>query len=249
MEPKAKEQLSQEEINRLIEALPEEVQSLCGSGKAVLDLAHLVKNLLQMVSGSSEIMQLALERKEYDRLLKSWAIFEPNFIRLKKFLMDLIKFTKQYPLRMESCDINERICRAIKNCDPALRSHGVQIEMTPGPGIPACLLDSDRMEEIASDLITHGIDNIGGSGVIKITTVYLDGSNEIELTCSDDGPALSMAAIRSLRQPSERTRNMCGTGFDIPLAALYVEQHGGYMEIESTAPRGNVVHVYLPIRL
>jgi nitrogen-specific signal transduction histidine kinase len=40
---------------------------------------------------------------------------------------------------------------------------------------------------------------------------------------------------------------MCGTGFDIPLAKLCIEQHDGYMEFESTPGVGNCVHVYLPV--
>jgi two-component system sensor histidine kinase AtoS len=249
MEPKASnEQQHQDELERLIEGLPEEAQALCASGKSVVDLAHLVKNILQMVSGSSEIMQLALERKQYDRIAKSWTIFEPNFVRLKKFILDLIKFTKHYPIHEEPCDINEAVRKAVRSCEYVLKGHNVKVLLEPGNGIPSSLLDGERVEEIAANLITHALDNLPEhEGTITVRTEYLGESRELQITVCDDGPALEKSVILLLKQPFERTRNMCGTGFDIPLAALFAQQHGGYLEIDSTPPKGNVVRVFLPV--
>lgn len=250
MEPNASEQQHrQEELDRMVESLPEELQSLCASGKAVLDLAHLVKNILQMVSGSAEIIELGLERKQYDRVIKSWTIFEPNYIRLKKLVLDLIKFTKQYPLHSESCDINQLIPKAIKNCEHFLKNYKVEIQFKPSATVPAAMMDSEKVGEITVNLITHALDNLPEhQGTIVIRTDYLQANREIEISANDNGPILSMELIKSLRQPFERTRNMCGTGFDIPLAALYAQQHGGYLEIESSPEKGNGVHVYLPVQ-
>lgn len=248
MEPDATQQHKQEELEQMIQLLPEELQSLCASGKAVLDLAHLVKNVLQMVSGSTEIIELTLERKEYERIPKSWAIFEPNFMRLKKFLLDLIKYTKQYPLHIVSCDVNNVIRKAIAHCECTLKRHPAKLQFVPGDGLPAAALDSERVVEIAVNLITHALDNLPEhAGSITVKTNYLTPGKEIELMVADDAPALPLHLVRSLRVPSERTRNMCGTGFEIPLAGLYAQQHGGYMEIDATPPKGNAVHVYLPV--
>jgi signal transduction histidine kinase len=110
-------------------------------------------------------------------------------------------------------------------------------------------LDADKIEEMVANLLTHAIDNLPeDAGAISITTCNLKDHQQIQLTVQDNGPALTNEAIRSLSEPQERTRNMCGTGFDIPLAKVYIEQHNGYMDLESTPPKGNCVNVYLPIQ-
>lgn len=250
MEPNASQQNKQEELERLIETLPEELQSLCASGKAVLDMAHLIKNILQMVSGSAEIMQLSLERREYDRVMKSWKIFEPNLVRLKKFVLDLIKFTKQYPLHAVSCDINEIVAKTVGTCKGLFEENRIALQFRPGTGMPAGLLDIDQLGEMTVNLITHAADNLAEhGGIITVQTAFLDACKEVELLVKDDAPALSLDVIKLLRFPVERARNMHGTGFEIPLTGLYAQQHGGYMEIDSTPPKGNTVYVYLPLRL
>ena len=85
-------------------------------------------------------------------------------------------------------------------------------------------------------------------GKITIQSRYMPENHQIQLIVSDDGPALTDEMIQQITEPFERTRNMIGTGFDIPLARLYVEQHDGYMEISGDEMTGNHVSVYLPTR-
>lgn len=242
------------EINTITEQmhlkqLPEDLQSFVASGKSVTNLAHLAKNILQMVSGSVEIMELGLERKQYDRVLRSWGIFEPNFTRLKKFVMDLIKYTKHYPIQKIDCNFNRILVKGIKSCEYFLKNKHVKIELHEDKSIPAIQLDSTKIEEMVINLITCAFDNLKDQmGKITIQSHYISENHQIQLVISDDGPALTNEIIQQIFEPFERTRNMIGSGFDIPLAKLYVEQHDGYMEIGNNVGTGNNVSVYLPIQ-
>jgi two-component system, sporulation sensor kinase E len=249
MDPISHKTQEQQDFERTIEALPESLQQLCLSGRSIQNLSHLIKNTLQITSGSVEIIDLGLQRKQLDRVERSWGIFELNFVRMKKFILDLIKYTKQHPLRKTASNLNQRVDGAIDACDYALKNNTVNIQLQKDETIPTISLDADRIEEMVANLITHALDNLPErSGTIFITTKYLTDHNQIQLSVGDDGPGLSDETIRSLAEPHERTQNMCGTGFDIPLAKIYVEQHEGYMEFESSEPKGNCVHAYLPIQ-
>ena len=233
----------------MLQQLPEDLQAYCESGRSVAELAHLAKNIIQMVSGSVEIMELGLERKQYDRVLRSWNIFEPNFIRLKKFILDLIKYTKHYPVQKTTCDFNEILQKGIGSCERLLKHKHVTIRLHQDKAIPAAQWDAGRLEEMVMNLIIHAFDNLEiQTGVITIRSEYLADNQQVRLVVSDDGPALSDAIKEQLGEPFERTRNMYGTGFDIPLAKLIVELHNGYLEISSDENTGNAVTVYLPIQ-
>ena len=239
----------QQDFERAVEALPESLQRLCLSGQSVQNLAHLVKNTLQITSGSVEIIELGLERKQYDRIERSWGLFETNFVRMKKFILDLIKYTKHYSLQKTESNLNQCTDSAIRSCEYALKNSTVKVQLHKDKTIPSTSLDADRIEETVANLITHALDNLPDhAGTISITTKYLADHSQIQLSVGDDGPELSDETIRSLADPHERTQNMVGTGFDIPLAKLYIEQHEGYMEFEGSEPKGNCVHAYLPIQ-
>ena len=249
MDPSSHKTQEQLDFERAIEALPESLQRFCLSGQSVQNLAHMVKNTLQITSGSVEIIQLGLQRKQFDRVERCWGIFELNFVRMKKFILDLIKYTKQYSLSKSECNLNQCVGGAIASCEYVLKDDAVKVQLQKDPAIPSTSLDADRIEEMVANLITHALDNLPDhTGTIFITTKYLKDHRQIQLSVGDDGPGLPDETIRSLAEPHERTQNMCGTGFDIPLAKIYVEQHEGYLEFESEQPKGNCVHAYLPMQ-
>ena len=249
MDPSSHKTKEQQDFERAVQALPESLQRFCLSGHSVQNLAHLVKNTLQITSGSIEIIQLGLKRKQFDRIERSWGIFEVNFVRMKKFILDLIKYTKHYHVQKTPTNLNQCIDSAIHSCDYALKNSAIKIQLQKDKAIPSSLLDADRIEDMVANLITHAIDNLPDhAGTISITTKHLTEHHQIQVSVADDGPGLSDETIRSLAEPYERTPNMVGTGFDIPLAKLYIEQHEGYMEFESSQAKGNCVHAYLPIQ-
>ncbi|OQY05437.1 MAG: hypothetical protein B6I25_05670 [Planctomycetales bacterium 4572_13] len=249
MNPEPNKTQEQQDIEQTIESLPESLQRMCLSGQSVQNLAHLVKNILQMTSGAVEIIELGLERKQFDRVERSWDIFETNFVRMKKFILDLIKYTKHCPLRKTVCDLNRCVDKAIHSCKYALKNGAVKIELRKDETILPVSLDGERIEEMVANLITHALDNLPEHcGSIRIQTKYLKDHRQVQVSVSDDGPALTNETIQSLSEPLERTRSMIGTGFDIPLAKLCIEQHEGYMEFESSEPKGNCAHAYLPIQ-
>ncbi|HOK95358.1 MAG TPA: ATP-binding protein [Anaerohalosphaeraceae bacterium] len=241
-------QKERNEFESAMSALPESLQPLLLSGKSVADLAHLAKNIIQVVSGCAEIIELAMARNDYVRIQQSWGVFGPNLARLKKFVLDLIKYTRHYPIQKTVCNLNEIIEKALHSCQPLLNKHAVKIQLHLDKSISPVQMDADRMEETLVNLLIHALDNLPAhSGSISIQTLLLTNPPQIELRISDDGPALSDEQIRSLAEPAERSQNMCGTGFEIVLSKLAVEQHDGYMEIASTPPKGNQIHIYLPL--
>ncbi len=249
MDPSSHKTRQQQETEHAIESLPESLRRMCLSGQSVGNLAHLVKNILQITAGSVEIIELGLERKQFDRVERSWDIFEVNFIRMKKFILDLIKYTKHYALRKTVCDLNQCVDEAIGSCEYALKNNTVKIKLQKDKAIPSTSLDADRVEEMIANLITHALDNLPEHcGTISITTKYLKDHRQVQVSVCDDGPALTNETIQSLSEPLERTRCMVGTGFDIPLARLCIEQHEGYMEFESSESKGNCVRAYLSIQ-
>ncbi|MCI0499904.1 MAG: ATP-binding protein [Planctomycetales bacterium] len=241
-------QKQQDEIERALASLPEAMLPLFLSGKSVTDLAHLAKNIIQAVSGSVEIIEVGMERKQYDRVQRSWAVFEPNFLRLKKFVLDLIKYTRRYPLQKTECNFNELVQKGICVYEPMLKNKAVKIQLHQDKTIPPVPLDAGCIEDTVVNLLAHALDNLPEqSGTISVQTRLLEHPRQIGLSVCDDGPALSDEVIRSLAEPFERTRSMCGTGFEIPLAKLCIEGHDGYMDITGMPGRGNQIHVYLPI--
>jgi two-component system, sporulation sensor kinase E len=82
-------------------------------------------------------------------------------------------------------------------------------------------------------------------GVIKIyKSITFD--NKVKISISDQGRGMTKEQIDQVFLPFFTTKQN-GTGLGLSHAIQTVEQHGGFIEIESELNRGTTFHLYLPL--
>ena len=226
-----------------------EPECLANSGRAVADLAHLAKNIIQVLSGCGEIIDLALKTQQFDRVEKAWELYRPNFWRLKKFQLDLIKYTKSYPFMPQPCDINGLVAAAVKQVEPFFEKRNVRYSSCLAADLPHITADGEKLRDAIVNLLVTAVDNLQDTpGQISVTTLLAESDNMISITVCDSGPYLDAEACKTLLSPSERCRNMLGTGLEIPLAKQVIENHDGQLRLNSTPTETNAFEIILPLK-
>jgi len=226
-----------------------EQERLAEAGRAVADLAHLVKNILQVMSGCGEIIDLALDTDQMDRLRQAWQLYQPSFWRLKKFQLDLIKFTKNYPLNPESCNVHTLISLAVRQIEPFFARRHITFENRAQIEACSILADGEKLRDTVVNLLVNAVDNLDDKpGQVAITAELIDSGQAVRITVSDSGPRLETAMCRTLLRPHERCRNMLGSGLEIPLVLQVVQAHGGSLALNADpSDTGNLVEITLPV--
>ncbi len=216
-------------------------ERLAESGRAVADLAHMVKNIIQVLSGCGEIIDLGLETSQFDRVRQAWQLYKPNFKRLKKFQVDLIKFTKNYPLEFQSCDVGDIFAAAVKEEEAMLSALSVEIVTKMQNNLPTVVADGEKLRDAVVNLLIAAGDNLQGQAGQVTLDARIEGDEQaIVVSVSDSGPRLDEAMCRMLLSPGERPGNMVGVGLEVPLAKQVIEAHGGSLTINAdVADAGN----------
>jgi light-regulated signal transduction histidine kinase (bacteriophytochrome) len=217
-------------------------QCLVQSGAAVADLAHLVKNILQILSGCSEIIDLALKTNQIDRVRQAWQLQQPALWRLKKFQLDLIKYTKSYPLSLQPCDLNAVSAAALKQLDRFFAKLTICCSTRLDDSLPACTADGEKLRDAVLNLLITAADNLQDEpGQITLQTVLTESGDAVQIIVTDSGTLLDSKAAAALLTPHERCRNMLGTGLEIPLAKQVAEAHHGRLLINPETPSTNTL--------
>lgn len=222
-------------------------ECLADSGRAVADLAHLAKNIIQVMSGCSEIIDLALNTNQLDRVQKAWKLYQPSFWRLKKLQLDLIKYTKSYPLTLQPCDVNVPIAAAAKQMEPFFEKRSVRFSSHLANNLPSITADGEKLRDTVVNLLVTAVDNLQDEpGQLSISTSLMESGNAVRITVCDSGPHLDADACCALLTPHERCRNMLGTGLEIPLAKQVIENHGGGLNLNTDQTETNTFEIILP---
>jgi signal transduction histidine kinase len=224
-------------------------EKLATAGKTILNLSHSVKNLLQMVSGAAEVIDLGLKTQQMDRVQRSWDILNPNLNRLRKFMLDMLTYSKKRPLQVEICDFNKIIADSIESLRAQLSK-----EMTPkinfgiDRAIPAVRLDGEMILEMALNIILNAIEIVDEkNGVVSVETHYLHDKKAIELVVVDNGKGMDGEMKEKLFVPFESGKAKMGTGLGMAIAKQIIDRHNGAIIVESEVGKGTTMRVRLPV--
>ena len=82
--------------------------------------------------------------------------------------------------------------------------------------------------------------------IIRTESKRGDGREWILVHVTDTGPGLDPTAAPRIFQPYFSTRSG-GTGLGLPTARRIIEEHGGFIEVQSVKGKGSQFSVYLPL--
>ena len=223
-------------------------EKLAAAGKTILNLSHSVKNLLQMVSGAAEVIDLGLKTKQMDRVQRSWEILNPNVNRLRKFMLDMLTYSKKRPLQVEICDFNKIITDAIDSLRAHMSSEIPKLNIGIDRAIPAVRLDGEMVLEMALNIILNAIEIVDEeNGVVGVETHYLHDKKAIELVVVDNGKGMDEEMKEKLFIPFESGKAKMGTGLGMAIAKQIIDRHNGTIIVESEVGKGTTMRVHLPV--
>lgn len=125
-----------------------------------------------------------------------------------------------------------------------------KIVYDPTNTLPPYYGNSDRIEQVITNVITNAIKYTPEGGSIFISTMYM--YNSIIIKVKDTGigiPEESLNHIfeRFYRVDKARSRQMGGTGLGLAIAKEIVEAHSGTISISSVPDYGTDVMINLPV--
>ena len=227
-----------------------ENKRLVDSGKATLNLSHSVKNILQMISGAAEVIDYGLKKNKIKRVKRSWQILRPNLDRLRKFMLDMLDYSKDRKIELGPCNFNETIKSSVELLKDKLHQIDSTIVIVTDPKMPVVELDSERIHEMSLNLILNAIDIVDQSkGIVKAETRYFEEDKVVKLMVTDNGPGMTEEVKNKIFTPFESGKNKLGTGLGMAIAKQIIDQHEGTIEIDSKIGEGTTFTVTLPARV
>lgn len=225
----------------------EENKRLIAAGKATLNLSHSVKNILQMIGGAAEVVDFGLRGNQIHRVKRSWDILKPNLERMRKYILEMLDYSKERNLNLDPCDFNRVIQSSIETLKSQLRQKNLKINIRVDQKIPTIELDSERIHEMALNIILNAIDIVDDiGGLVSVETKYHPDEQVVTLSVTDNGPGMSAEMKEKIFTPFESEKKKFGTGLGMAIAKQIIDQHKGRIEIESLSSRGTTFTIQLP---
>ncbi len=220
--------------------------------RLLLTVSHELRTPLTTIKGSTSLLaerHHQLSREEVTDLLRDIEEEADNLAELIGNLLDMSRIEAgMLHINRQPFEIGEVLHSAAKSARVRLAGHLIQVE-TPN-GLPPCLCDARRVEQVLANLL----DNAARFSPPHEPIVVRASSSQDEVIISvvDCGPGIAVDQQERIfdrfyqiaRQgDSERS----GVGLGLSICRGIVEAHGGRIWVESEPGKGAAFHFSLPV--
>jgi PAS domain S-box-containing protein len=221
-------------------------------------VAHDFNNILQAISGFTQLMLMTKEEKDPD-YSKLQAI-ERSARRARELTERLLIFGRKIESKLRPLDLNreiEGVSRLLERTIPKM----IRIELHFENPLPLINADQVQLEQIIMNLGVNARDAMpdGGRLVLKTQRIRLTEAfcrknigavpgNYVMLSVEDTGCGIPQEILSHIFEPFFTTKE-AGRGTGLGLAMVYgiVKSHSGYITCETEVGIGTSFKLYFPV--
>jgi signal transduction histidine kinase len=163
--------------------------------------------------------------------------------RLDAIVRDLLLFAKPRQLYRTPCNLLELSDHVLRMMQMQYEEAGIVVHRNYQP-VPAVRVDVAQLEQVLFNLYLNAVQAMPDGGVLSISCQEIP--DWLELIVSDSGVGISPDQLEHIFQPFFTTKAH-GIGLGLPITRRLVEDHHGYIFVESQLGYGTTITVKLPL--
>lgn len=212
-------------------------------------IAHDFNNILTSILGNIALARLDIDSKE--ELEQALSSAEKATARAKDLTTQLLTFSKGGAPVKEQASIGELIKETSKF---ALLGSNVKYELSIPDDLWLTEVDTGQICQVISNLLLNAIQAMPDGGTVKINAANTHVNSEqvlpvenggyVKFSIQDLGIGIDRENLSKIFDPYFTTKS-AGSGLGLAISHAIVENHGGYIRVESEKGIGSTFSVYL----
>ena len=243
---------------RALEEQLRRIQKLDSIGRLAAGIAHDFNNLLtvQQATVSLLLMEDDLTRDVVEGLEEIAGATD----RAAALTRQLLLFSRKQRFEMSPTELNEVVEELAKMLRRVL-GENLALELDLDRPMPVVLADTGMIEQVLLNLAVNARDAMaeGGTLTVRSRRVELDRDGPrrnpearpgrfVCLEVADTGAGISPEVLKHIFEPFFTTKSVGeGTGLGLATAHGIIQQHRGWIEVDSTPGRGTEFRIFIPV--
>ena len=216
--------------------------------------AHDLRNPLSVIVGVLDLLseELADSLSAQNRDLLARVTSAAG--QMQALIDDILDYSKidagRLDLQLAPVDVAELIRQGLEFNTLLASKKGIKLRFESERTPPTLNLDSRRMQQVLSNLISNAL-KFSHAGTTITVSLRCDAA-EVTIAIADEGQGIRADELEQLFKPYSRTStrstaNEKSTGLGLAIVRRIVAAHGGRVRVESALGRGSTFYVVLPI--
>jgi PAS domain S-box-containing protein len=225
-----------------------EAEKLALVGKLAAGVAHSIRNPLTSVKMRLYSLQRTIHLSKMER--DDLEVISEDIDRIDDIIQNFLAFSRPSKPKMQRITPSECVDKSLQLLHPRLKAHGVDVQLHRRQRLPEVFADPEQLMEVLANLLLNACEAMGsgGSVVVREEKDTSEGRGDVAVIhIRDTGPGIPMSVQEKIFQPFFTTKSE-GTGLGLSIAARIIQDHGGWLDIESSEGEGTSFSISIPVQ-
>ena len=221
-------------------------------GQLSSELAHEIGTPLNIIVGRKELIEKKWEDREAAQ--KNLDIILRQVQRIKRIIESLLGFAQKNKPETVLLQIGDLLENTLEFMGQQIRKQGIRVIRDIQKNLPPVKGDMDLLQQVFLNLILNAVQAMPPGGTLRLSASIRQIGREnlwilrpyLEVCISDTGAGMEEEVKEKIFRSFFTTKER-GTGLGLPVSLGIVQDHEGWIEVESEKWKGSVFKVFLPV--
>ena len=224
---------------------------LSSLGLLTAGLAHEIRNPLVAIRTFTQLLPERYEDAEFRNGFQGLALKEVD--RICGLINDLLSFARPSKPNVAPENINDVVENIVRILEAQAKEKGILIVRDLANGLPKAWIDREQMKQVFMNLILNAIQAMQGEDSITISTREISRRGTapvgqfVQIEVRDTGVGIPEENLDHIFDPFFTSGKEEGSGLGLAVSHQIVQEHGGFVTVESKIGHGTAFFVHVPV--
>lgn len=229
-------------------------EKLATIGQLAAGLAHEIGTPLNIIGGRAELIKRKIKDREGEQ--KDLDIIIQQAERITKIIQQLLGFVRRKRPEQKGLNIKTLLETTLDFLEHKVQKQEVKVVKEMEDNLPSVLGDPDQLQQVFLNIILNAVQSMSEGGTLHLSASSKwiskegleDGQHRyVEVKVQDTGMGMEREVMDNIFNPFFTTKERDkGTGLGLTVSQGIVQDHEGWIEVESEIGEGSQFRVYLP---
>jgi signal transduction histidine kinase len=223
---------------------------LSSLGLLTAGLAHEIRNPLVAIRTFTQLLPERYDDPEFRNGFQGLALKEVD--RICGLINDLLSFARPSKPNVAPENISDVVENIARILESQAKEKNVEITREFDLSLPKVWIDKEQMKQVFMNLILNAIQAMKDGGSIVISTRISARNNDelikeyVQVDIRDTGVGIPEENLEHIFDPFFTSKDE-GSGLGLAVSHQIVQEHGGFVTVESTVGKGTAFFVHVPV--
>jgi signal transduction histidine kinase len=226
-------------------------EKLATVGQLASGLAHEIGTPLNIITGRIELTRKRIKDAEVQKNLE---VVTEQTDRITKIIRQLLGYVRKKKISQTGINVNDLLDTTLRFLDYQILKQDVEVVKDFPKDLPQVYGDRDQLQQVFLNLLINSLQAMPRGGTLQLSTSLKEISKEgiegnkksyLEIEVEDSGVGMKREVLENIFNPFFTTKDS-GSGLGLMVTQGIVQDHEGWIEVESEVGKGSRFKVYLP---